>query len=94
MADPISVPEAALWMAELAYLSTCDRRSRAAQFAIRTAERAQCLARAAGTDPVDELLDARGRVTTSSAREVLERSIGYVRADQVLTECLLLRPQH
>jgi hypothetical protein len=79
-------------MAELAYITGCDDRSRAAQFAVRTAERAQCLAQAAGTDPVDELLDARARVTSNSAREVLERSIGYVRADQILDASLQLQP--
>ena len=80
-----AVPEFDLWMAELDYLASCDIKTRKAQFAIRTAERAQCLARAAGTDPVDELLDARGKVTTDRARHILERAIGYVRADQSLS---------
>ncbi len=72
-------------MAELDYISSCDRHSRAAQFAIRTGERARCLAAAARTDPVDELLDARSKVTTPAARKVLERAINYVRADQCLS---------
>jgi hypothetical protein len=83
-----SVPEFDLWMAELDYLASADAPTRRAQFAIRTAERAQCLARAAGTNPVDELLDARGKVTTAPARRILERAIGYVRADQSLSAAL------
>jgi hypothetical protein len=79
-------------MAELDYIAMCDRQSRAAQFAIRTAERALCLARAAGTDPVDELLDARGKVATDRARTVLERAIAYVRADQELSAASSRRP--
>lgn len=78
------VPEAILWVAELDYLATSDVQLRSAQFAIRTAERAQCLARAADTDPVDELLDARGKVGTAEARGVLECAIRYIRADQSL----------
>lgn len=78
------VPET-LWLAELDYLASSDRQTRTAQFAIRTAERAQCLALAAGTDPVDELLDARAKVQTEAARRVLESAMRYVRADQQLT---------
>ena len=79
-----SIPESTLWIAELDYLATNDVKSRSAQFAIRTAERAQCLAKAAATNPVDELLDARDKVSTPEARGVLERAIRYVRADQSL----------
>jgi len=82
------VLETDLWVAELSYLATCSPESRTAQFAIRTAVRAQCLAEAAGTDPVDELLDARSRVQTTSARHVLERAMCYLRADQRLTRDL------
>jgi len=85
MAKIAANPESDLWVAELDYLANTDVRSRSAQFAIRTAERAQCLARAAGTDPVDELLDARAKVCTAAARGVLERAIRYVRADQSLS---------
>jgi hypothetical protein len=92
MGSPPVVPESFLWMAELDFIARCDRQSRTAQFAIRTAERALCLARAAGTDPVDELLDARGKVATARARRVLERAIGYVRADQELSADLTERP--
>ena len=79
-----SIPESTLWIAELDYLATNDVKSRSAQFAIRTAERAQCLAKAAATNPVDELLDARDKVSTPDARGVLERAIRYIRADQSL----------
>lgn len=79
-----AVSETELWVAELDYLEACDPVSRCAQFAIRTAVRAQCLAKAAGTDPVDELLDARGRVLTDAARAMIERAVRYVRADQCL----------
>lgn len=79
-----SISETNLWVAELDYLTSSDAKSRSAQFAIRTAERAQWLAKAAATNPVDELLDARGKVGTDEARGVLERAIRYVRADQSL----------
>lgn len=79
-----SIPESTLWIAELDYLTTNDVKSRSAQFAIRTAERAQCLAKAAATNPVDELLDARDKVSTPEARSVLECAIRYIRADQSL----------
>lgn len=84
MEQVASTSEATLWVAELDYLANSDVKSRSAQFAIRTAERAQCLARAAATDPVDELLDARGKVRTAEARGILERAIRYIRADQSL----------
>ena len=84
MATIAPIPELDLWVAELDYLAPCDPRSRSAQFAIRTAVRAQCLAQAAGTDPVDELLDARVKVRSAGARAVIERAVRYVRADQTL----------
>jgi len=88
MATVAPIPELDLWVAELDYLAPCDPRSRTAQFAIRTAVRAQCLAEAAGTDPVDELLDARVRVRSADARAVIERAVRYVRADQSLSRDL------
>ena len=85
MATVTPTPESDLWVAELDYLTPCNSQIRSAQFVIRTAERAQCLAQTAGTNPVDELLDARGRVMTDEARVVLEQAIRYVRADQSLS---------
>lgn len=73
-----------LWSAELLLLPSGDQRVRAAQFAIRTAVRAQTVAATKGTDPVDELLDARARASGAKARRVYQSAIGYLRADRIL----------
>ena len=59
MADVPAVSEDDLWLAELDLVDATDQAPRRIQFAIRTATRAQALARQAGSDPIDELLDAR-----------------------------------
>ena len=58
---------------------------RSAQFAIRTAVRAQFLARLAGTDAVDELLDAWTMATGDVPRRIYQTAIMYLRTDHVLT---------
>jgi hypothetical protein len=73
-----------MWAAELAYLPIDDAPLRQAQFAIRTAIRAQELANAAGTSPVDELLDARAGATTAATRRIYETAITYLTREQEL----------
>ena len=73
-----------MWAAELAYLPDNDTSLRQAQFAIRTAVRAQQLANMAGTDPRDELLDARACATNPASRRVYETAITYLHREQEL----------
>ena len=73
-----------MWAAELAYLPDDNGPLRHAQFAIRTAVRAQELARMAGTLAVDELLDARAKAVTPAARRVYETAISYLHREQEL----------
>jgi hypothetical protein len=80
-----AVSEDDLWLAELDLVDMADSMVRRIQFAIRTATRAQALAKRAGSDAIDELLDARGRVASDAARNVFERAINYVRTDRLLT---------
>src|SRR4051794_15279129 len=77
--------EEQLWLAELDLLGADDPRIRPVQFAIRTAVRAQALARRAGTDAIDELLDARAAMIGASSRQVFDRAIGYLRLDDRLS---------
>jgi hypothetical protein len=84
MADVPAVSEDDLWLAELDLVDGTDQAPRRIQFAIRTATRAQALARQAGSDPIDELLDARARVKSAAARNVLERAIDYLHTDRLL----------
>ncbi len=73
-----------MWAAELAYLPEGDSRLRKAQFAIRTAVRAQALARLAGTQAIDELLDARALSGIPASREVYETAIAYLSREREL----------
>lgn len=73
-----------MWVAELAYLPVDDAPLRHAQFAIRTAVRAQELARLSGTTAVDELLDARAAATNAATRRVYETAITYLHREQEL----------
>ena len=85
--EPLPVPEvseAEMWAAELAYLPVDDAPLRQAQFAIRTAVRAQELANAAGTSAVDELLDARAVAKNSAAQHIYETAINYLAREQEL----------
>ncbi len=84
MANVSAVSEEDLWLAELDLIDPEDQVPRRIQFAIRTATRAQALARRAGSDPIDELLDARARVASAAARSVLERAIDYLHTDRLL----------
>jgi len=82
-----------MWAAELSFIAGNDSSVRAAQFAIRTAVRAQALAALAGTDPVNELLDARTTATTELSRQVYGTAMTYLRTEQLLIEGLR-RPGH
>lgn len=73
-----------MWAAELAYLPDNDTPLRQAQFAIRTAVRAQELANLAGTKPIDELLDARAAAVNPAARRVYETAITYLSREEEL----------
>lgn len=79
-----AVSEAEMWAAELAYLPLDDAPLRQAQFAIRTAVRAQELAHAAGTSPVDELLDARAAAKNAATQRIYETAITYLTREQEL----------
>ena len=79
------VSEHDMWLAELLLLSGLDSAVRRAQFVIRTAVRAQELAMKAETDPIDELLDARGFARNSRSRTIYNRAISYLRAEQILS---------
>ncbi len=81
-----------MWAAELAYLPDNNGRLRKAQFAIRTAVRAQELALLAGTNPIDELLDARAASVTASARSVYEIAIGYLHRERELARACRWSP--
>jgi hypothetical protein len=85
MAHVPAVPEYDLWLAELELADMTDSLVRRIQFAIRTATRAQALAKQAGSDPIDELLDARGRVASDAAKNVFDRAIDYLHTDRLLT---------
>ena len=78
------VSEREMWAAELAYLPENDALLRQVQFVIRTAVRAQELAKIAGTNPVDELLDARAAATTAASRQVYETAMTFLRRGQEL----------
>ena|SRR6476660_69654 len=82
------VSEHDMWLAELLLLSGLDLPVRRAQFVIRTAVRAQELAMQAGTDPIDELLDARRFARNSRTQSIYERAISYLRAEQILSRQL------
>jgi hypothetical protein len=84
MVDVPLVPEDDLWLAELGLLDHNDLVCRQTQFAIRTATRAQVLARQSGSDPIDELLEARKRVTSPAAKLVFNRAIDYLHTDRLL----------
>jgi hypothetical protein len=84
MAEVPAVSEDDLWLAELDLVDAIDQAPRRIQFAIRTATRAQALAKRAGSDPIDELLDARSRVKSAAARIVFERAIDYLHTDRLL----------
>ena len=77
------VSEHDLWLAELSMVSGSSSAVRHAQFIVRTAVRAQALAAQSGTDPVDELLDARARTENGKSRTIYDRAIRYLRAEQV-----------
>ena len=79
-----SVPENEMWAAELAYLPDNDGPSRQAQFAIRTAVRAQQLANLAGSNPIDELLDARACATNHASQRIYETAINYLNREMEL----------
>ena len=85
---PLDSSEAEMWSAELAFIGERDSMVRSAQFAIRTAVRAQCLAVLAGTDAVDELLDAWKIATSEIPRRIYQTAITYLRTDKVLTAAL------
>jgi hypothetical protein len=87
-APPLDSSEADMWSAELAFIAGRDSMVRSAQFAIRTAVRAQSLAVLAGTDAVDELLDAWMTATGESPRRIYQAAIMYLRTDRVLTAAL------
>ena len=85
--EPLGVPEvdeSEMWTAELAYLPAGNAALRRAQFAIRTAVRAQALARLAGTQAIDELLDARALSRIPASRLVYETAIAYLRREREL----------
>jgi len=85
-AKPVpDVSECDLWLAELLLLSNTDRSVRTAQFVVRTAVRAEQLARKAGTTAIDELLDARGFASSGRTRIIYDRAISYLRAEQILS---------
>jgi hypothetical protein len=85
-AKPVpEVSESDLWLAELLFLSDTDRSVRSAQFVIRTAVRADQLARQAGTTAIDELLDAREFAAGENTRTIYDRAISYLRAEQILS---------
>jgi hypothetical protein len=84
MAEVPAVSEDDLWLSELDLVDAIDQAPRRIQFAIRTATRAQALAKRAGSDPIDELLDARARVKSAAARIVFERAIDYLYTDRLL----------
>lgn len=73
-----------MWAAELAYLPDNDTLLRQAQFAIRTAVRAQELANMAGTRAIDELLDARAAAVNPATRLIYETAITYLNREQEL----------
>lgn len=73
-----------MWAAELAFLPVDDAPLRQAQFAIRTAVRAQELANAAGTSAVDELLDARAVAKNMATRHIYDTAITYLTREQEL----------
>ena len=85
MAGVPAVSENDLWLAELDLVDVEDLTIRRIQFAIRTATRAQALAKQAGSDAIDELLDARGLVSSDAARNVFDRAIDYLHTDRLLT---------
>jgi hypothetical protein len=87
-APQLESSEAEMWSAELAFIAGRDSMVRSAQFAIRTAVRAQSLALLAGTDAVDELLDAWMKATGAVPRRIYQTAITYLRTDQVLTTAL------
>jgi hypothetical protein len=80
--------EADMWAAELSFLSCGDQAVRSAQFAIRTAVRAQALALLAGTDAIDELLDARTAASTDLSRRVYDTAINHLRTERLLSVAL------
>jgi hypothetical protein len=83
--EPVpDVSECDLWLAELLLLSDTDRSVRSAQFVIRTAVRAEQLAKKAGTNAIDELLDAREFAATAKTRAIYDRAINYLRTEQIL----------
>jgi hypothetical protein len=82
-----------MWAAELAYLPANDPPLRQAQFAIRTAVRAQELANMAGTAAIDELLDARAEAVNPAARRVYESAITYLSRERELRRACWL-PVH
>ena len=84
MTDVPLVSEDDWWLAELDLVNYHDIAVRRAQFAIRTAARAQSLAKQLGTDAIDELLEARGRVTSLAAKMVFSRAIDYLHTDRLL----------
>ena len=77
--------ERALWLSELSLIGVNDDLKRKAQFAIRTAVRAQELASFAGTNPIDELLDARDKMKKASGQRAIDRAIHYLHTDQLLS---------
>jgi hypothetical protein len=85
MANVPAVSENDLWLAELDLVNLEDSARRKIQFAIRTATRAQALAKRAGSDPIDELLDARGQAGSDEAKDVFDRAIDYVHTDRLLS---------
>jgi hypothetical protein len=87
-APPLDSTEADMWSAELAFIAGRDSMVRSAQFAIRTAVRAQSLGLLAGTEAIDELLDAWMIATGESPRRIYQTAITYLRTDQVLAAAL------
>ena len=87
-APVVESSEAEMWAAELSFISACDSSVRSAQFAIRTVVRAQALAALAGTDPIDELLDARKGATGDLSRRVYESAINHLRVEKLLAAAL------
>src|SRR3954452_11676058 len=78
----IDSTEAEMWAAELSFIAENDSSVRSAQFAIRTAVRAQALAALAGTDALNELLDARATASSELSRQVYSTAMTYLRAEQ------------
>jgi hypothetical protein len=76
--------EIEMWRAELAFIDTTSSRTRFAQFAIRTAVRAQAAAATTGADPIDELLDAWVNAAGDPIRRIHAAAIGYLRAGDIL----------